>query len=230
METTLQKDITRTSAETKKMLSISREMGNTSSEITALLVAAQAHYSVKDNEQCATYTEEAIRRSEAEMEKGELSGYHTWKACMMLKGALLSAKRKWEQAILVYENLAEKAKAHSDVFFIMEGYRISGHLYYLRGRLQAALENSLLALVAGSYLDRKMIRESTFLHAAYVALFIARKTKTEPEVTALEAQLAEWVGDDWRDLIDDSEVQKTIVRPKGKLAMAFSREKERPII
>ena len=222
MESTLKKDKAHTDREVKKMLSISREMGNQSSIIAALLVAAQAHYNIKDHHHSELYTEQAIQKAEVEMNKGDLAGYHSWKACIMLKGALLAAKRKWEQSIGLYEKLAEKATEHSDIFFIMEGYRISGHLYYLRGRVQQALENSLLALVAGSHLDKKMIRESTFLHAAYVALFIARSTKTKEEVNALEEQLAVWIGDDWQEILDDSDMQQSIVKPKSRLAMAFS--------
>jgi hypothetical protein len=222
METTLKQNQELTSKEVKTMLSISKEMGTENSIISALLIAAQAHYNIKDHHQCEWYADEAIKKSEVLMQQGDPAGYHTWKSCMMLKGGLLSAKRKWEEAIVIYENMATQATQHGDTFFIMEGYRISGHLFYLRGRLQQAFEYSLLAMVAGSHLDKAMIRESTFLHAAYVALFIARNHKTTKEVQIVEEQLAQWVGEDWRDIIDISEMEKAIVKPKSKIATAFS--------
>jgi hypothetical protein len=217
MESTLKKDPALTGKEVKKMLSISKEMGNASSVIAALLVAGQAHYTIKDNEQSELYVDEAIVKAEAAMKKGDVAGYHSWKACTMLKGALLSGKRKWDKAIVLYENMAEQAVHFNDYFFVMEGYRISGHLYYLRGRLQPAFEKSLLALVAGSYLDKTMVRQSTFLHAAYLAVFIGRKIKTPDELQILEAQLQDWLGEDWRELIDSSELEASTTKPKSSL-------------
>ena len=217
METTVKKDKALTGKEVKHMLSLGKQMGNVSSVIAALLVAAQAHYAIKDNDQSEAYVDEAIRKAEKEMEKGDATGYHSWKACIMLKGALLAAKRKWEKAIKLYGGLAEKAVLYNDYFFVMEGYRISGHLYYLRGRLQPAFEQSLLAMVAGSHLDATMIRQSTFLHAAYLAVFIGRKIKTDAEMSILESQLEDWLGEDWRDLINSSELENSTVKPKSML-------------
>ena len=221
MESTTKKDTALTTREAETMITLGKQMGNQSSVIAALLVAAQAHYTIKDNLQSEAYADEAINRAEQEMKKGNTAGYHCWKSCILLKGALLASKRKWEDAISLYERLSATATRQGDTFFIMEGYRISGHLYYLRGRLQPAFEKSLLALAAGSYLDKKMIRESTFLHAAYVALFVARQIKKPEEVKILEEQLQTWIGEDWQQLLDDGGLEKSIVKPKSRFPSPF---------
>ncbi|MFT4093500.1 MAG: hypothetical protein QM640_07655 [Niabella sp.] len=220
MDTIVKKDNSLTGCEVKKMLSLAKETGNSSTIVSTLLVASQAHYNIKDHEPSEQYAEDAIKKAEAEMDKGDASGYHSWKACMMLKGALLAAKRKWEAAIKVYEAMAEKALKYGDTFFIMEGYRISGHLYYLRGRLKPAFENCLLAMVAGSHLGKEMIRQSTFLHAAYLAVFLGEKLKPKDELQALENQLSTWIGEDWKELIGGVELEKSTVKPRGKYVPA----------
>lgn len=221
MDTIIKKDKKLTDKEARKMLSLAKETNNTSTVVSTLLVASQAHYNIKDDDKSEAYADEAITKAELEMQKGETSGYHCWKACMMLKGALLAAKRKWEAAITLYEAMADKAIVYGDVFFVMEGHRISGHLYYLRGRHQPAFEKSLLAMVAGSYLSKDMIRQSTFLHAAYLAVFLGEKLKSKDELQALYAQLQDWIGDDWEDLIKSSDLEKSTVKPRSKYMPGF---------
>jgi tetratricopeptide (TPR) repeat protein len=222
METTARNNKELTAKEARTLLSLSKQMGNTSSAISALLVASQAHYNIKDNEQSEAYADQAIKQSEAAMKNNDPAGYPTWKSCMMLKGALLAAKRKWEAAIELYDRLAEEATSRQDIFFIMEGHRISGHLYYVRGRMQPAFEKLLLAMVAGSYLDKKVIRESTFLHAAHLALFIGKSIKDKNEINILENQLEDWIGDDWRELLNDGELEKTTIKVKRKFPLSIS--------
>ncbi|MBZ4187942.1 hypothetical protein [Niabella beijingensis] len=216
MDTILKKDRSLSDREVKKMLDLAKETGNPSTYISSLLVASQVHYNIKDHDQAARYADDAIGRSEAVMEKGDATGYHCWKACMMLKGALLSAKRKWETAITVYEKMAVTALKYSDVFFVMEGHRISGHLYYLRGRHEPAFEHSLLALVAGSNLTQEVIRQSTFLHAAHLAVFLGEKVRPKDDLKALEEQLAIWIGPDWAELISGTEFEKSTAKPRSR--------------
>lgn len=216
MDTILKKDKALSDREVKKMLGLARETGNSSTFISTLLVASQVHYNIKDHEKAELYADEAIKKSEAAMEKGDDTGYHCWKACMMLKGALLSAKRKWEAGIIVYEKMAATALKYSDVFFVMEGYRISGHLYYLRGRQEPAFERSLLAMVAGSSLGKETIRQSTFLHAAHLAVFLGEKVRPKDQLKALEDQLSAWIGPDWKELISGTEFEKSTVKPRSR--------------
>jgi hypothetical protein len=222
METTTRNDKELTAKEVMTLLSYGKQMGNTSSLISALLIASQAHYSIKDNEQSEIYADKAIKQSEAAMSNNDPAGYPTWKTCMMLKGALLSAKRKWEAAIELYDRLAAEATNRQDIFFIMEGHRISGHLYYVRGRMQPAFEKLLLAMVAGSYLDKKVIRESTFLHAAHLALYIGKSIKDKNEIDILESQLEDWIGEDWRALLNEGELEKTTIKVKRKFPLSLS--------
>ncbi|MCH5599235.1 hypothetical protein [Niabella ginsengisoli] len=116
MDTIVKKDPKLTTREVGKMLSIAKETGNSSTIVSTLLVASQAHYNIKDHEPSERHADEAIAKAEAEMEKGDASGYHSWKACMMLKGALLAAKRKWEAAIKAYEAMAAMALKFGDIF------------------------------------------------------------------------------------------------------------------
>ncbi|GAB3023198.1 hypothetical protein GCM10027051_29850 [Niabella terrae] len=217
MDTIIKKDRDLSDREVKKMLELARQTGNPSTLISSLLVAAQVHYNIKDHEKSERYADQAIQQAEQVMDQGDPSGYHCWKSCMMLKGALFSAKRKWEAAIGIYDQLAAKALTYGDVFFVMEGHRIAGHLYYLRGRQQPAFEKSLLAMVAGAQLGQDVIRQSTFLHAAHLAVFLGEKLKPKDELQALEDQLEVWVGPDWKELISGTEMEKSTVKPRSRL-------------
>ncbi len=212
MNSTLKNDVVLTSKEVKTMLSYSKQIGSPSAVISALLIASQAHFGIKDHEQSEQYADEAIVKADAAMKQNDPAGYPTWKSCMLLKGALLAGKRKWEKAITVYDQLADTATKHGDAYFIMEGHRISGHLYYLRGRLQLAFEKLLLAMVAGSYLEKNIIRQSTFLHAAHLAAFIGERNKTPEEVSILESQLQDWIGDDWKELLAEGSMENSTIK------------------
>ena len=134
------------------------------------------------------YAEEAIAKAEQAMAVNDPAGYPTWKSCMMIKGALLMGKRKRDEAIDIYENLAIKATDQGDSFFVMEGYRLSGHLYYEQKRMNTAFETLLLSLTAGSYLAIDVRRQSTFLHAAYLALYIGKQIRSAEDMNVLETE------------------------------------------
>lgn len=219
MDTTLEHSPSLTGKEVRKMLSIAKEVNNTSTNISILLVASQAHYAIKDHEPSKRYADDAIKQARKAMDDGDPSGYPVWRSCMMLKGGLFASKRKWEDAIAVYDEMAEEATKRADAFFIMEGHRIAGHLYYIRGRHQKAFEKCLLAMVGGSYLGQNMIRQSTFLHAAFLGVHLGKKLKAPDEMEELYIKLNEWIGDDWEDILGEMNMDSVLAKPRGKFSI-----------
>jgi tetratricopeptide (TPR) repeat protein len=199
------------------LLSLSKQLNSVSAGISGLLIAAQAYFSVGAKEKSEQHTDAAIKKSAAAMEKNDPAGYPTWKACMMLKGALLVGNKKRKEAIEIYEHLAKVAIKHADTFTAMEGYRLSGHMYYELKKMDIAFENLLLALVSGSYLEINQRRQSTFLHAAYLALHIGKETKSKAEIETVQNQLQEWLGNDWEDLLQEEGVTKASIKRKKAL-------------
>lgn len=188
------------------LLSLARQMEDFSSFISALLIASQAYFIKKENSKSEQYADEAIENAQIAMDKNDPAGYPIWKSCMMLKGALLMGKKKRLEAIVIYEKLAETAASQGDAFSAMEGYRLSGHLHYELNRLNTAFELLLLSLAAGSYLEMAVRRQSTFLHAAYLALYIGRQVKSPNDMGILKNELKAWLGDDWKNLLEEEGV------------------------
>jgi tetratricopeptide (TPR) repeat protein len=199
------------------LLSLSKQLNSVSAGISGLLIAAQAYFSIGAKEKSELHTDAAIKKAAAAMEKNDPAGYPTWKACIMLKGALLVGNKKRKEAIEVYENLAKVAIKNADTFTAMEGYRLSGHMYYELKKMDIAFENLLLALVSGSYLEINQRRQSTFLHAAYLALQIGKQTKSKAEIETVQNQLQEWLGNDWEDLLQEEGVTKATIKRKKAL-------------
>jgi hypothetical protein len=199
------------------LLSLSKQLNSVSAGISGLLIAAQAYFSIGAKEKSEQHTDAAIKKATAAMEKKDPAGYPTWKACMMLKGALLVGNKKRKEAIEIYESLAKVAIKHADTFTAMEGYRLSGHMMYELKRMEPAFENLLLALVAGSYMEINQRRQSTFLHAAYLALHIGKQIKSNTEIETVQNQLQDWLGNDWEDLLQEEGVAKAAIKRKKAL-------------
>lgn len=214
MNNTVKKSTTITDKDVQTLLSLSKQSSSTSGFISGLLVASQAYFSIAENEKSEYYASQAIQKAGDAMSKEDPAGYPIWKSCMMLKGALLMGKKKYKEAIEIYELLASTASTKGDAYFAMEGYRLSGHLYYEQKKMEVAFQTLLLALVAGSYLDEAVRRQSTFLHAAYLALYVGEKTKSNHELKILEEQLADWLGADWRSLLMDEGVTNAKTKQK----------------
>jgi tetratricopeptide (TPR) repeat protein len=200
--------------EVNTLLSLGKQLNSVSATISSVLIAAQAYFSIGNKEKSEQHTDDAIKKASAAMEQQDPAGYPTWKASMMLKGALLVGNKKRKEAVEVYESLAKMAISYADSFSAMEGYRLSGHMLYELKKLDTAFENLLLALVAGSYMEIRQRRQSTFLHAAYLALHIGRQVKTRDENETVEKQLQEWLGDDWEHLLEQEGVVKAEIRRK----------------
>ncbi|MDR3340846.1 MAG: hypothetical protein LBT25_12305 [Candidatus Symbiothrix sp.] len=203
--------------ETAKLLSLSKEMGSVSALISALMITSHAYYSINNQDQCKKYAEEAIIRSEEAIKNNDPTGYPIWKAATLLKGAVLAGRKHRREAIEVYTKLAEEAADRIDVFYAMEGYRLSGTLYYELGEINTAFETTLLALVSGSHLDIDTRRQSTFLQAAALALYLGNKCRGQSDMKILEKQLSDWLGNDWKDLVETEEMSKVKERRKSSI-------------
>jgi hypothetical protein len=94
---------------------------------------------------------------------------------------------------------------------------LSGHLYYELNKLNSAFEKLLIAMVAGSYLDKDVRRQSTFLHAAYLALYVGRKIKSPADMEILEAELVGWLGEDWETLLQAEELRGAKAKRKKSM-------------
>ncbi|MCJ7932611.1 MAG: hypothetical protein MUW56_02985 [Chryseobacterium sp.] len=212
MDSTTQKVQNRTEVEVKRLIGITKEINTVSSRIAGLLVASQAFFAIQNTKKSEEYTDKALEESAAAMQYDDATGYPVWKSCMLLKAALLYGNKNRDSALLIYQELSEKASQRQDVYYVMEANRLSAHIYYEKNDLQTAFENILFSLAAGAYLDISVRRQSTFLHAAFMALYLGRQFKTEEEVKEIKLQLAEWLGDDWEILLAQAGVDSASLK------------------
>jgi len=203
-----------TSREIKKLLGITKEIGTLSAHIAGLLVAAQACYSIKETKKSEEYTNDALKHAAIAMQNNDPTGYPVWKSCMLLKAALLYGRKERNEALKIYEEMADTASRCGDAFYIMEGRRLSGQIYYELGKLENGLQSMLLALAAGSYLDLPLRRQSTFLHAAYMSLYLGNKIRSQADVEELRLQLEDWLGEDWEDLLEQAGIDTATTKMK----------------
>ncbi|MCL2323569.1 MAG: hypothetical protein FWC47_15860, partial [Oscillospiraceae bacterium] len=202
--------------EINKLLDIAKEMEVIPTIVGTNMIVSLAWFYAKDNEKCEDYADKAISESERYMAEG-MDLYPTWKGAVMLKAAMLMMHKKRREAIIIYERLAETATDRGDAFFIMEGYRLVGHLYYELSEYDNAFEHTLLALAGGSYLDKEVRRQSTFLQAANLALYLSEKTRKPEDTGTIEAQLKDWLGDDWESLVKTEDMNKSHIRRKASI-------------
>jgi tetratricopeptide (TPR) repeat protein len=217
MECTKKKDTSLLDVEIKKLFSISAQVNTVSASISSLFIAAQACFMINAKENCETYSDRAITESAKAMADGEPDGYPIWKAAIFLKAALLASDKKRRDAIELYEKLAEEASNRKDIFHIMEAYRMAGHFYYELGELNASLETLLLSLYAGSFLEKDIRRQSTFLFSAALALYLSKRIRPWQDTETLENSLEEWLGSDWRELVETKETEKVKERRKASV-------------
>lgn len=217
MESTTREKGRDTPKEIGKLFGIVQEMNTLAVKTGGWVVAAQAYYAIKDTNNCSLYTDKAIEASAQAMEQQDTAGYPVWKTCMMLKAALLYGGKKRRQALEVYDQMADTATRYGDAFYVMEGRRLAGHICYELKEKNNAFEYMLLALSAGAYLDLEVRRQSTFLHAAHMAVYLAKRVRNREEVKELKAQLQEWLGDDWHSLLQQEGIAHAEVKRKSAI-------------
>ena len=217
MDCTQKQDWKLLDKEIRKLLDVAGELKDTNILTSALFIAAEACYAIREYKHSIKYSDDTIREAEKAMDNGEAAGYSYWKMATSMKAAVLTAEKKREEAIALYEGLAEKAIGQKDPYYVMEGYRMCGFLRYEEGQLNQAFEYFLLALAAGSYLSEEIRRNSTFTYAAYLALHTGRQVRAPIDMEVLEGQLQEWLGEDWKQLVEGPAMQQAKARRKSKI-------------
>lgn len=215
MDCTQKQDWKLLDREIRKLLDISKEMKDTNIRTSALFIASEACYAIREYRHSMKYSDATIKEAEKAMESGEAAGYSYWKMAVSMKAAILTAGKKREEAVALYEGMARKAITQKDPYYVMEGYRMCGFLRYENGKMEQAFEYFLLALSGGSYLSGEIRRSSTFTYAAHLALHTGRQVRSPLDVSILEGQLREWLGDDWKELVDNPDMQLAKARRKG---------------
>lgn len=203
--------------EVGKLLDAAKELKDVAIWISALFIASEAYYAIKEYKYSIRYSDSTIREAEKAMADGEVSGYSYWKMATSMKAAILTAEKKREEAMALYEAVAQKAVAQKDPYYVMEGYRMCGFLKYEEGKWEQAFEYFLLSLAGGSYLSEEIRRSSTFIYAAYLALHTGRQVRAPLDVEILERQLQEWLGEDWKELVDNPDMRQAKARRKGSV-------------
>lgn len=207
--------------EVAKLLDISKEMTDTTTIVGTYMIVAQAYFYIRNNEKSDKYADQTISECEKEMKVDPATNlYPIWRGAVMLKAANMLGRKERQKAISLYEKMAEEATNRADTFFIMEGYRLIGYIYYELNQLTKAFENTLLAVAAGAYLSEDVIKQSTFLQAANLALLLAEKIRSPEDVKVIEDQFEDWFGKDWGSLIKNENTEKSKIRRK---ASVFSR-------
>jgi len=217
METTTKKNEPLLDAEIKKLLSLSSRIDSVSISISSLLIASQTYFMINNKSKCEKYADKALYEAEKAMKAGEPDGYPVWRSALILKAASLAGVKKRREAIELYERLAEEAVNRKDIFYIMEAYRMAGHFYYELGEMNTSLETLLLSLYSGSFLDMETRRQSTFLLSAALALHLAGSIRSDDDVEILENSLQEWLGEDWRNLVETADMKNVKTRRKASI-------------
>ncbi len=198
-----------------RLLDIAGELKDANIRISALFIASEACYAIREYKSSMKYSDKTIREAEKAMKDGEAAGYSYWKIAVSMKAAILTAEKKREEAVALYEGIAGKAVERKDPYYVMEGYRMCGFLRYEEGKLEQAFEYFLLALAGGSYLSEDIRRSSTFTYAAHLALHTGRQVRAPIDIEVLERQLHEWLGEDWKELVENPSMRQAEARRKG---------------
>lgn len=217
MDCTLKQDKRAMDKEVGKLLSIAEEMKNPSIFISSLFIASEVYYAIKEYSLSMKYSERTIEQSSDAMKKELPAGFDYWKMAMFMKAAILSLDKKREEAVQIYEAVAQEALKKRDPFSVMEGYRMSGFMLYELGKMEKAFETFLLSLAGGSHLSLDMRRTSTFVYSANLALFTGRKVRSPDDITILESHLEEWLGDDWQQLVEGENMKQAKTRRKASI-------------
>ena len=203
--------------EVRKFFALVNKDAALSVHISTFLIASQAYYYIKEFKQSMTYVDETIYLAGNAMTNHIADGYPLWKVAMFLKAAIYAIGEDRDKAIEIYEQVADVASDNQDAFYVMESYRMSGYLLYEQNKKERAFQCFLLSLAGGSYLHEKIRRESTFLYSASLALQIGKDVRSPKEIQMLESQLKEWLGNDWRELIECDDMKNARKRRRASI-------------
>lgn len=187
-----------------QMLALSETLQSESLVITSYLIAAQVYYALKEYSVGMDYVETALRRVVLLDENTNAERYPLWRSCMMFKAAFLFPDKKREDETLeIYDEIAQEAASQHDYFYVMEAYRMCAELERHRKRYEKAFQYALLSLFGGSHLDITVRRNSTFVYVAGMAVLLASYSDHPEEAERfLKLQLRDSLGEDWKKLLD----------------------------
>lgn len=217
MDCTLKRDKKLMDRETMKLLNIAGELEDTSIRISSLFITSTAYYSIREYDASMKYIDKTLSAAEKAMEENDASGYNYWRMAQYMKAAILTTEKQREEAIAIYDRVAQEAIVQKDPYYVMESYRMSGFLRYEEGKFEKAFDCFLLSLSGGSYLSEEVRKNSTFTYSANLALHLGRQVRAPIDVEILEAQLQEWLGDGWRELVDGPNMEQAKARRRGSL-------------
>ena len=156
MDCTQKQDWKLLDREIRKLLDISKEMKDTNIRTSALFIASEACYAIREYRHSMKYSDATIKEAEKAMESGEAAGYSYWKMAVSMKAAILTAgKKRRRRRLPCMKGWHGKPSRKKDPYYVMEGYRMCGFLRYEDGKMEQAFEYFLLALSGGSYLPGK---------------------------------------------------------------------------
>lgn len=91
MDSTQKQDWKLLDREIRKLLDIAQEIKDTNIRISALLIASEACYAIREYKHSMKYSDETVREAEKAMQGGETAGYSYWKMAVSMKAAILTA-------------------------------------------------------------------------------------------------------------------------------------------
>lgn len=93
MDCTQKQDWKLLDKEIRKLLDIARELKDTNILTSALFIAAEACYAIREYKHSIKYSDDTIREAEKAMDNGEATGYSYWKMATSMKAAVLTAEK-----------------------------------------------------------------------------------------------------------------------------------------
>lgn len=108
MDCTRKQDLKPLEKEIRKLLDIAGELKDANIRISALFIASEACYAIREYKSSMKYSDKTIREAEKAMKDGEAAGYSYWKMAVSMKAAILTAEKKREEAVALYEEIAGK--------------------------------------------------------------------------------------------------------------------------
>lgn len=176
---------------------------NKSVEVSSYLIIAHAYSVVNESKKGLEAIEKAIKNlalTQAE------ERYPLWRSCLLFKAAFLMKMKKEDEAFKTYELIGEEAGKEQDCFYIMEAYRLCAGIKMKKKKYGEAFEYALLGLYGGSFLDRPMRRNSTYLYLGNLAYHVVKYVDDSKEKTQMLAEhLEKWIGEDWEEKISIEE-------------------------
>lgn len=199
--------------EANELVKIAKIINNISIEATAYMVNGTAFHSLKMKPEAMESVEKSISLTADKFDSSN-EAYPIWRSAMMIKAALLvSEKRKQEEALVCYQEIADKATKNGDAYYAMEAYRVRAQMFYHKRKRTEAWENAIFSLQAGTNIEINYRRASSFLYSAALALQIAEDNSNQKQVNTLKEKFLLYIGEDWQTQLESVDVTSKKMKP-----------------